>query len=634
MRKIILILIITLTFLGTGFTKEKILSFESHVDIRKSGEFIVTEKIEVNVEGNIIKRGIYRDFPTKYKTKEGLDYIVTFDVLEVKKNGQKEPYFIKSIPNGKRVYIGNKDVFLKPGIYLYTLVYKTKNQMGFFKDFDEIYWNVTGNDWEFEIDNVKFYATIEGHPIDNIIAYGAYTGSQGSKAKNFKTYKDDYGNVVFTATNLKPKEGLTVYIDFPKGIIHEPTQKEKNMQKIQSNLTLFISFGGVVLLLITNTLIWFFVGKDPAKGVIVPLFEPPHNISAGAMRYLNKMGYDNKVTSSAIISMAAKGTLNITEHDKTFVLSRIQTADIGELSTAEKAFFDKLFHRRDEIDLNDVNDAEIFREALKKYKKALKSEFEKTYFNSNKQYLLPGVLISLASLIGAVYFASDRYTAIFMTAWLTIWTFGVSILMVKILGNLKSALKDKTVSSYLSAIFIILFSIPFIAGEIFGLTVLIQTTSIYFIIALLLHVIIQIIFYHLMKAPTRLGRTILDKIEGFKEFLTRVEKDRLKLMYSKDELPKVFEKFLPYAMALDVEDKWASAVETALKELKSSYNYKNISWYNGAMATGGLVGFAEGLSSAAVGATAAAASPPGSSSGSGFGGSSGGGGGGGGGGGW
>jgi len=63
---------------------------------------------------------------------------------------------------------------------------------------------------------------------------------------------------------------------------------------------------------------------------------------------------------------------------------------------------------------------------------------------------------------------------------------------------------------------------------------------------------VNVLFYHLLKAPTMLGRRILDKIEGFKMFLAATEADRLQRMYAVDRTPELYEKFLPYALALNV----------------------------------------------------------------------------------
>ena len=109
----------------------------------------VVETITVNSTGNVIKRGIYREFPTRYKDRHGNNYVVDFSVNEVLRDGKPESYHLEGLSNGTRVYIGRKEVFLNPGTYTYTIRYSTNRQLGFFKDHDELYWNVTGNGWSF-----------------------------------------------------------------------------------------------------------------------------------------------------------------------------------------------------------------------------------------------------------------------------------------------------------------------------------------------------------------------------------------------------------------------------------------------------------------------------------------------------
>jgi hypothetical protein len=114
----------------------------------------VTESITVYASGNEIKRGIYRDFPTRYKGRHGNTIRVGFKLLEVLRNDQPEAYHLKTKSNGIRVYIGSKNRMLQPGEYTYTLTYHTDRQLGFFKQFDELYWNVTGNEWSFPIESI------------------------------------------------------------------------------------------------------------------------------------------------------------------------------------------------------------------------------------------------------------------------------------------------------------------------------------------------------------------------------------------------------------------------------------------------------------------------------------------------
>jgi len=114
------------------------------------------------------------------------------------------------------------------------------------------------------------------------------------------------------------------------------------------------------------------------------------------------------------------------------------------------------------------------------------------------------------------------------------------------------------------------------------------------------------------------------------------EKDRLDLLHPPALTPEVYERQLPYALALDVENQWSEQFARSLAQSGQMTAQRSYSpaWYSGPAFTGGSA-FASGIASSLTGALTSAGSPPGSSSGGGGGGgSSGGGGGGGGGGGW
>ena len=186
------------TFAAPTFSaqSERILEFKSRMQVQQDGSMTVTEKITVVCAGQQIKRGIYRDFPTKYKDRHGNTIRVGFEVLEVLRDGFPEPYHIKKLSNGKRVYVGKKGLLLKPGIYTYTLTYKTDRQLGYFKDFDELYWNVTGNGFGFVIEKVE--ALVEIPPRAVILKSAAYTGKFGERGQDFTTHYNQDGNIIFT----------------------------------------------------------------------------------------------------------------------------------------------------------------------------------------------------------------------------------------------------------------------------------------------------------------------------------------------------------------------------------------------------------------------------------------------------
>ena len=172
--------------------EEKILSFHSDIKIHPDASLTVTETITVRAENDQIKRGIYRDFPTRYREKFGLIRRVGFDVRRVLRDGEPESFHFEGLPNGKRVYFGQEDVILPPGEYTYTLIYKTDRQLGFFPEFDELYWNVTGNDWNFPIEKASAVVHLPERVGGKIISIAGYTGLQGAKGQDFGKEVEPY----------------------------------------------------------------------------------------------------------------------------------------------------------------------------------------------------------------------------------------------------------------------------------------------------------------------------------------------------------------------------------------------------------------------------------------------------------
>ena len=180
-----------------------------------------------------------------------------------------------------------------------------------------------------------------------------------------------------------------------------------------------------------------------------------------------------------------------------------------------------------------------------------------------------------------------------------------------------------------------LFALPFFAGEIFGVVMLGTAVSIPAALTLAGMGFLNALFYHLLKAPTLSGRKIMDQIEGFKLYLSVAEKDRLNLLNPPEKTPALFEKYLPFALALDVENAWSEQFSDVLAKAGTETQPYSPVWYSGHSWDNFQTSrFSDSLGGSFAGAISSSSSPPGSSSGSGGGGFSGGGGGGGGGSGW
>jgi len=613
---------------------ERILRFKSHIRIQTDGSMTVTETIAVYAAHQQIKRGIYRDFPTKYKDRFKNTVRVGFKVMSVLRNGLPEAFHLKKIANGIRVYMGRKDQMVRTGKHAYTLTYRTDRQLGYFDEFDELYWNVTGNGWSFPIEQAQ--AVVEPPPGAEVLEVSAYTGPKGARGRNFSVSSDDSGNVhILTTRPLRPREGLTIAVSWPKGFVPTPGFSEKAGYFLSDNPSTITAVLGMIILMAYYLWVWFKIGRDPAKGPIIPLFSPPKGFTPAAVRFVTRMGFDHKSFASAVVNMAVKGFLVIRENDDEFTLSKTGTRG-PLLSIGERMIAKNLFQGSDRITLETANHSKIGK-AMAAFKKSLKLDFGKLYFQRNFKWLIPGVLISLITLVCMVLSAPEVGGAIFMLFWLSMWSLGCFGLTFETVKAWKAPSPSGLPKGYVkksNAIRLTIFTFAFMIFWFFGMWALSKMASPMAVVVLFLVVAVNFIFYHLMKAPTIYGRRIMDQIEGFKLYLCVAEKQGLAMRNPPEKTPRLFEKFLPYALALDVENQWSEQFADVLDRAGRGSDYSP-SWYTGNnWHSLGVTGMANSLGSSFSSAISSSSSAPGSSSGGGGGGSSGGGGGGGGGGGW
>lgn len=608
---------------------ERILNFKSFVKVHPDASMTVTEDITVQATGQEIKRGIVRDFPTTYKDRLGNTVVVGFKVEEVLRDGRVEPYHTQSVSNGVKIYVGQKDVFLRSGVYTYTIRYRVDRELGFFKDFDELYWNVTGNGWTFAIDRAEAY--IELPAGAKILKSAAYTGYQGDRGHDFTVSSDDNLIVFKTTRALAPRQGLTVAVSWPKGVVQEPSSQERMGFFFKDNVATAIGLIWLAVLLGFYLWVWYRVGRDPAGGTIIPLFSPPAGFSPAGVRFVSRMGYDDKAFAAAVVDMAVKGGVLIEEDGGDYTLVRKEGA-MGAMSRDEQLVTAQLFSESESVKLETENHTRI-KAAIDALKKNLKNELEKIYFVTNSGYLAPGIVITLLGVALVVVTSRDKFAAGFGSLWLTIWTVACYFLAVAVYKKWQAARGG--VVKWLGALGTTLFALPFFIGEIAGAYLLTTAVSIPAALTLAAMGFVNALFYHLLKAPTLSGRKVMDQIEGFKLYLSVAEKDRLNLLNPPEKTPALFEKYLPYALALNVENAWSEQFAEVLAKAGTETQPYSPVWYSGSSWDNFHTSrFSDSLGSSFAGAISSSSTAPGSSSGSGGGGSSGGGGGGGGGSGW
>ena len=651
---------------------ERINHYHSDIEVQKDGSLAVTETIQVTAAGRKIKRGIYRDFPTRYKKNWFLHVELPFAVVSVTRDGKPEPFHIQNQSNGVRLYIGSKQVFVSPGKHTYEIRYTTNYQLGYFDSHDELYWNVTGNGWEFAIEQVSADVTLPAEAPLAKVTHESYTGREGAQGRNASsTANQTTGQVNFQATQpLLPHEGLTIVVGFPKGLVRVPAATGRGALYLRGNVTLWVVLGGLLTVLLYYITAWSLVGRDPIGDVIVPRFESPLDLSPACIRYLWRMDYDRTCFTVAVLNMAAKGRLAIKEQDSTFSLSRPYSAAQQKLADGEQAVMKKLLPKGDarSIVLMQANHKKI-KKSIEALSDCLAREFDGKLFLKHRKWLVIGWLLSALFVVAGSLSSQDRSESMqglvnsrglpdnwwgnlilvgstFLSCCCCPAT-GMCVWLAKAVPSAWRSARtlrrntQKRLGSYGGAIGLTALAIPFFIGELGMIYFMVLLTSFWMLPLLVGLVAINWIFWRLIKQPTIEGKRIMDEIEGFRMYLGAVEGESLRQLHPPEQTPELFEKYLPYALALGVEHAWADrftdVLNRAATEPGDTQGYRP-SWYRGREWQATAAGdFASNLGSSLGGAIASSSTAPGSSSGSsggGGGGSSGGGGGGGGGGGW
>ena len=274
MRRMAYLLLLSLPL--AAIADERILDFHSEIVVMQDGWIEVTERITVRAEGNRIRRGIYRDFPTEYYDKHGNRYEVALEPLAVLRNDLPEAFHTQSVRRGVRTYFGHRNQFIPPGVHTYTFRYRASRMLGFFPDHDEIYWNVTGFDWYFPIDKARATVSFDFEVAPGAIASEAYTGPMGSREQDYTSQIDADSHVYFEANApLSTVNGLTIVVSWPKGLVDEPTGIQRVGWLLNDNANLLVAFVGFLLILVYYIPVWRRYGKDPEEGVIVTRYELP-----------------------------------------------------------------------------------------------------------------------------------------------------------------------------------------------------------------------------------------------------------------------------------------------------------------------------------------------------------------------
>lgn len=531
MKKYLKILLITACFLLSGINSvqaETINSFTA--DIKLSPKyFTVTENIVYDF-GDLQQHGIYRYIPVKYQD-ELANRNIDIKVLAVKRNGLTEPYTDKIQGKYLNIKIGSADRTVT-GRQEYQITYQVKEAINFFDNYDELYWNITGNDWQVSMLQVTTEINLPNEAL--LKQTTCYQGPAGSNTPCL--LKQTNNTITYQTTKpLNPGEGLTIALGLEKGFFQAPTIWEKIGKIIKDNFILLLPFVALVIMY----LIWQRKGKDPVgRGTIIAEYEPPQNVSPTLVGALIDEKIDNRDLTAGLIYLAQQGFIKITRIEKSNIFKTVdyELTILKNLPTKDAGVNEQL--------------AEIF---FPEYKK----EIEKfTKLKLPNLELIPPNNRERGSSIKLSEIKKDKTIA-------------------KRIAEFKKNISEEMVRNgwYDKNPNTIKVKYTSIGGFLMMLGFFISDLAFIYFIALVLTGVVVMIFGWLMPKKTTLGAEIKDHLIGFKEFLSVTDEERFKFHNAPEKNPEQFMQYLPFAVAMGVEKQWA-------EQFKDIY-IQNPDWYQG-----------------------------------------------------
>ncbi len=491
-----------LLWLAGGAAAERIERFDVEIRADGSDAFEVLEKIRYDFE-SASRHGIYRTIPVRYGRGRAADYRITLDVLEVTDAvGASRPYRVRKAGSDLEIRIGSADRKVS-GVQDYWVRYRIRRAVLWFEEHDEIYWNVTGNAWGIPIDSASALVILPEIPQWTETA--CFTGRQGSVASACTTAPSGALVAFESDVPLGPGEGLTLVLGLPKGLLAEPSELSRFLDRVSDYVSGFSLIP--VAVFAAMFAFWRRHGRDVGVGDALPVrYEPPDGLSPAEVGTVVDEKVDLPDITSTILDLAIRGFLRIEEEESSGFLFlekkdvRLRKLREGkDLKRHEAILFNRLFSGgMDSVLVSSLKDK--FYTNLPEIREALYLEVSHTkgFFPSSpdkvrRNWGAGGVVLGVLAVLAFV-----------------------------MLQRLDAAIA-------LGA-----------AGAI------------------------VLAFSRSMPRRTRRGRKAYEEILGFREFLQRVEADRLER--SGGRTAGRFEAILPHAIVLGAADEWANAFSDVYSE--------------------------------------------------------------------
>ncbi len=508
---------------------ERVPTFDVRLTVDRDATLRVTERVVYDF-GSGEKHGIFRKIPYSYQAGTATYRADIYDVAVVNEEG--EPWmFTESRSNGElTLKIGDPTVKVR-GAQTYIISYTVRGPFLHFKDTDELYWNVTGS-WSVVIEQATVLADLPvGATVIDAACYKGMSGDRTPCDEDQRLTSEDRAGYSAVAYAIPPNGGFSIAVAFPKGTITEIRQPWH-----QGSGWPFVPYIPLALPLITLSILmylWYTRGRDPeGRKTIVVEYEPPKGLSPALAGVIYNERIEPREVSAEILLLAVEGFIRIHRIEKQVTIGRIPIASRT----------DHLFERLKSEDVPEDPIAALVLERLFQNAYAGTEEIDgRTLTGSLLSKMQNKFVADYNLIVNALY--EEVYTRQYFVER-----------------------PDKVRQRYVAAGIGVL-AVGFLILMFVGTPVLVLGGSVAFCGVLIA------LGGMFMPAKTREGVHAKEHVEGFKRYLVLAEKDRLAFHNAPERTPERFDAFLPYAVALGVEQAWA-------EQFKDVYTQPP-HWYSG-----------------------------------------------------
>jgi hypothetical protein len=541
--------------------------FRADVTVRENATLEVREEIDVRNASSFYKRGFQRDLPISLADRWDTRFVGTYQkdngirvkILEVTEDGQRAKYELGKRYGYAQLSIGERNVALDSGEHRFVIRYTVDWAMISRAGHDTLYWNAVGSERTVPIAEailaVHLPAAVPSENIEVEPRVGGLGGSFPRRPENTLERVDDAsGAIVYRAMNMNPRQSLSLAVTWPSGYIQMP------------KFVFLRREGGVLvapaLLFLYYLIAWVWLGPDPKPGVVVARYEPPEGVSAAGARYIASGLTDGRSFAAVIAQLAVHGCIRVESDHGKYKLSRLMSDGAAEAALApeEKFVLALLFEDGPEIVLTgamDEGNAARNGRYIVHIHDELSDQLGKKYFTRHLGIIALGVLATFVSALALAITARGRDTsvAVFATLWVLFMGLAMGMMIeFSFASAWKNAVRAGTGWIKLlpgTAAFSI-----FAAVIVYLLKAVASGVSLSFSLMLVAFLLINLGWGPRLKRKSALGRQVSDQIAGFRQFLEKVDQDKLDRLNPAGSAQEDLDRFLPYAIALEVKEAW------------------------------------------------------------------------------